>query len=337
MKTLFVLLAACASQIAPLAAQTVLVPAWVEKDAPELKAKYPALHLITYHDVAEAKAHAAEAEGIIGTPSADFLEAAPKLRWVHNYSAGVEEVVGLPGIKEGRVTLTSLKIYQGPEIADHALALLLHLTRNIGLFEAAGKEGKWLKNAKEGLPLIELRGRTVLIIGLGGVGTQVAERVHAFGMKVLATDEKDVPLMSIVDYVGKPDELHELLPKADVVISCVPLTPKTQKLMGSTEFGLMKQGSYFVNISRGKIVDTSALLNALKDGKLAGAGLDVVDPEPLPADHPLWKLSNVIVTPHVAGISDVRQDRQRTLVLDNLSRFASGRPLKNQVDAAKGY
>ena len=337
MKSTTLILLGFSSIVSHAISQTVLVPSWVEKDAPALQAKYPALKLVIYHDAAEAKAHAAEAEGIIGTPSADFLEAAPKLRWVHNYSAGVEEVVGLPGIKDGKVTLTSLKIYQGPEIADHALALLLHLTRNIALYEAAGKEGKWLKNTKEGLPVIELRGRTVLIIGLGGVGTQVAERAHAFGMKVLAVDERDIPLMSIVDYVGRPDELQELLPKADVVISCVPLTPKTQKMMGSTEFGLMKQGAYFVNISRGKIVDTPALVNALKDGKLAGAGLDVTDPEPLPADHPLWKMQNVVITPHVAGVSDVRQERQRTLVLDNLARFASGKTLKNQVDVTKGY
>ena len=319
------------------AAQTVLVPAWVEKDAPALKAKHPALNLITYKNAAEAKTHAAEAEGIIGTPDTDFLEAAPKLRWVHNFSAGVEEVVGLPGIKDGKVALTSLKIYQGPEIADHALALLLHLTRNMSLYGNAQKEGAWLKNSKEGMPLIELRGRTVLVIGLGGIGTQVAERAHAFGMKVLAVDEKDVPLMGAVEYVGKPDELLELLPKADVVISCVPHTAKSEKMMGSAEFGVMKQGSYFINVSRGKIADTAALVNVLKDGKLAGAGLDVVDPEPLPADHPLWKMPNVVITPHVAGVSDARQERQRVLVLDNLSRFASGRPLKNQVDVTKGY
>lgn len=318
-------------------AQTVLVPSWVEKDAPTLKEKHPALKLITYKNAAEAQAHAAEAEGIIGTPEAAFLEAAPKLRWVHNFSAGVEEVVSLPGIKDGKVALTSLKIYQGPEIADHALALLLHLTRNMGLYTHAQKEGAWLKNSMHGLPLIELRGRTVLVIGLGGIGTQVAERAHAFGMKVLAVDEKDVPLMGAVEYVGRPDELLDLLPKVDVVISCTPLTPRSEKMFGSAEFGAMKQGSYFINVSRGKIADTAALVNALKDGKLAGAGLDVVDPEPLPADHPLWKMPNVVITPHIAGVSDARQERQRVLVLDNLSRFASGRALKNQVDVTKGY
>lgn len=318
-------------------AQTILVPSWVEQEAASLKEKHPTLNLIPYKNAAEAKQHASEAEAIIGAPNADFLQAATKLKWVHNYSAGIENILDLPGIKDGKVTLTALKIYQGPEIADHALALLLYLTRNIGIYHDAQKEGNWLKNSKDGLPLIELRGRTALVIGLGGIGMQTAERLNAFGMKVIAVDEKDIPMMNTIEYVGKPDELLTLLPKADVVVSCVPLTPRSENMLGAKKFEAMKQGSYFINVSRGKIADSSALVKALQDGKLAGAGLDVTEPEPLPSDHPLWKMPNVIITPHVAGVSDARQQRQRELVLDNIVRFAKGLPLKNQVDPSLGY
>lgn len=320
-----------------LQAQTILVPSWVEQEATALKEKHPTLNLITYKNAAEAQQHVSEAEAIIGTPNADFLQAATKLKWVHNYSAGIENIVDLPGIKDGKVTLTALKIYQGPEIADHALALLLHLTRNIGIYHHAQQEGNWLKSSKDGLPLIELRGRTALVIGLGGIGMQVAERLNAFGMKVIAVDEKDIPMMNAIAYVGKPDELLTLLPQTDVVISCVPLTPRSENMLGAKEFDAMKQGSYFINVSRGKIANTPALVKALQDGRLAGAGLDVTEPEPLPSDHPLWKMPNVIITPHVAGVSDARQQRQRELVLDNISRFCKGLPLKNQVDPSLGY
>src|SRR5690606_27024466 len=192
----------------------------------------------------------------------------------------------------------------GPEIADHAFALLLHLTRNIAAYRKAQDEKSWTGAANAPMPLIELRGRTMLVIGYGGIGTQVAERAAAFGMTVLAVDEKDVPLTRTLTYCGKPDELHTLLPKADVVVNCVPHTPASEGMLNAESFAAMKKGTYFINVSRGKVVDTAALVAALREGKLAGAGLDVVDPEPLPADSPLWQMPNVIITPHVAGVSD---------------------------------
>lgn len=318
------------------AAQTVLLPEEMKEEVAELAKAQPSLKLDFYANGPEAKAKVGEAEGFIGTPDDSLLEAGGKLRWIHVHGAGVERFTALPKIKDGAITLTNFKIQQGPEIADHAFALLLSLTRNMAAFHRAQEQGAWGKNDAK-LPMIELRGRTLMVIGYGGIGTQVAERAKAFGMKVIAIDPKDLPISQTLDRSGKPDELDELLPEADVVVSCVPHTPQTEKMLGTAQFAAMKKGAYLINVSRGKIVDTDALVKALQDNKLAGAGLDVTDPEPLPVDHPLWKMPNVVITPHLAWASDGRSDRQEEIIRTNLARFAKGLPLKNRVDPAKGY
>ncbi len=318
-------------------AQVVLLPASMKDSATAVAAANPSLRPVFYQNPADALEKIPTAEAYIGGPDEALMNAGVKLRWVHIFSAGIENYRDLPGFADGRVSMTSLKIYQGPEIADHAFALLLHLTRNIGSYQKSQTEGNWAKSGKPVMPLIELRGRTMLVLGYGGIGTQVAERAKAFGMTVHAIDLNDIPLTVTLDKTGKPDELQAMLPAADVVVNCLPLTPATENMIGSDEFAKMKQGSYFINVSRGKIVSTAALVKTLQEGYLAGAGLDVVDPEPLPKDSPLWSMSNVIITPHVAGVSDARTGRQNALILENLARFAQGVPLKNLVDPVKGF
>ncbi len=177
----------------------------------------------------------------------------------------------------------------------------------------------------------------MLVVGLGGIGTQIAQRASAFGMRVLAVDPKDMPFTRDVEYVGKPDELSDLLPQADVVISSVPHTSQSEGMFGKKQFALMKDGVYFINISRGKIVQLDALVAALKSGKVRAAGLDVTDPEPLPKDHPLWKMDNVIITPHIATVSDKVNDRRVKLMRDNIARFVSGRQLLNVINKRRQY
>jgi phosphoglycerate dehydrogenase-like enzyme len=317
-------------------AQSVLLPESMKDEVAGVAKEHPDLKLEFYSSSQDAKEKIATAEGYVGSPDEGLLEAGTKLRWVHISGAGVERYASLAKIKDGSVTLTNFKIQQGPEIADHTFALLLSLTRNLGAFQRAQEQGAWGRNDAR-LPMIELRGRTLMVIGYGGIGTQVAERAKAFGMRVIAIDPKDLPISQTLDASGKPDELDELLPQADVVVSCVPHTPQTEKMLGTTQFAAMKKGAYVINVSRGKIVDTDALVKALQEKKLGGAGLDVTEPEPLPADHPLWKMPNVVITPHVAWASDQRPERQDELVLTNLARFARGLTLKNRVDPAKGY
>ncbi len=280
-----------------------------------------------------------DASAVVGLPSsyptAKIVTTGKKLRWMQTMSAGVEVTLRDEVVRNADFTLTNAKIIQGPEIADHAMALLLCHTRDLKFHnEQMTKVGFQRVNR---LPQIELRGKTALVIGLGGIGRQVAERCFAFGMRVLAVDPKDMPLSRAVEEVRKPDDLDQLLPKADVVISCTPHTPKSEGMIGRKQFALMKDGVYFINVSRGKIVDTEALTSALKSGKVRAAGLDVTDPEPLPSDHPLWSMPNVTITPHNATNSDRLRDRRMRLFRENIERFLTKRPLHNIVQKRRRF
>jgi phosphoglycerate dehydrogenase-like enzyme len=175
------------------------------------------------------------------------------------------------------------------------------------------------------------------VVGLGGIGSEVARRGKGFGMEVLATRRSDTPPPHYVDRQARPDKLMELLPEADVVVLCVPLTKQTEGMIGARELEAFKPDAYLVNVARGKVVDTEALLEALEDGRLAGACLDVTDPEPLPPGHPLWTMPNVVITPHMSGRSELTAQRWRAVYLENLRRFGAGEPLLNVVDKSAGY
>jgi phosphoglycerate dehydrogenase-like enzyme len=332
-----VLLPAVAAAASAAETVTVCVPESLAARLADLGKAHPSLRLVSAKEAPDLVRRAPECDalvGLYGEAVGEVVRAGSKLRWVQVGSAGVKGYVSVPELRDSDIVLTNFKIYQGPEIADHAFGLLLNLTRDIKFFGEQMSTG-WKRSPR--LPMIELRGRTALVIGLGGIGTQVAQRAAAFEMRVLAVDPKDMPLHRDVAYVGKPDELDRLLPEADVVFSCAPWTPETEGLLGPEQFELMKEGVYVVNVSRGAIVDTDALVAALRSGKAAGAGLDVTHPEPLPADHPLWKMPNVIITPHVAGRSDRSGERQRELFRDNIARFVEGQPLRNIVDKTRGY
>jgi phosphoglycerate dehydrogenase-like enzyme len=304
----------------------------------DLREKHPDLTLVSADEPADLVARAAECDGLMGLGGdsvADMVRAGAKLRWIQLWSAGVEGYVSVPELRDSDIVLTNARIIQGPEIADHAFALLLSLTRDIKYFNQQMSTGWGQRRSR--IPMIELRGRTALVIGLGGIGTQVAQRAAAFGMRVLAVDARDVPIHRDVAQVRRPDQLDSLLPEADVIFSCVPRTPESEGMLGQVQFGLMKKGAYLVNVSRGAVVDTEALVAALESGHLAGAGLDVTYPEPLPDGHPLWTMDNVVITPHVAGISDRIGERHRELFRDNLERFVTGRPLRHVVDKHAGY
>ena len=313
------------------AAQTICMPPAVAAGLADLLEEHSGLRFLSGDDVDPR-----ECEGLIASYRGieDYLVADGKLRWIQSGSAGVEGFLRVPELRDSDIVLTNAKIIQGPEIADHALGLLLNFTRNLKAFNARMPEG-W--DTTRELPMIELEGKTALVIGLGGIGTQIAQRAAAFGMTVIATDPKDIPMHRDVAYVGKPDELDDLLPRADVVFSAVPHTPATEGMIGAREFELMKEGVYLINISRGKIVETDALVAALTSGKVRAAGLDVTDPEPLPTDHALWTMPNVTITPHVATVSDRIGERRLRLLRDNIARFATGRPLRNVVDKQARY
>lgn len=259
------------------------------------------------------------------------LQAGKKLKWVQVLNAGVEDAI--PLVKGTDVSLTNLKIVLGPEVADHAMALLLSLTR--GLYQTIPAR-KW-EVPRSVSQLTELHGKTAVIIGVGGVGTQIAERASGFGMKIIGVDPKDSTPPSFIQQIVKPNQMDSVLPQADVVFITVPETPATKGMFGAAQFREMKRGAYFIVVSRGTVYSMDALVETLTSRHLAGAGLDVTNPEPLPSDHPIWKFENVVITPHIAGASDASLNRVLDLLRENIRLFAAGQPLLNAVDKEKGY
>ncbi len=278
-----------------------------------------------------------DADAFIGEPTPEQVRAAKKLKWVHVMSAGVERVLFLSGgndLRDSDIILTNNKIVQGIEIADHAMAMLLALSRDLPSFWANKQSETWRQRPYRG---IELNGRTAVIIGLGGIGNQIATRAWGFGMTVIGVDPEDKPFSPFVKKTVKPDQLDAVLPEADVVFISAPHTPQSHKMVGPREFDLMKKGAYFIAVSRGGIYDLPSLIKALDGQRLAGAGVDVMDPEPLPKGNALWKFPNVIITPHIAGRSDKDHARMVGTAKENLARFLDGRPLLNVVNKQKGY
>jgi phosphoglycerate dehydrogenase-like enzyme len=282
---------------------------------------------------ADLEREAADADAVIGGFTKDVFARAKKLRWVQIYSTGVEMYRWEEFLKSP-VVLTNCKIAQGPNIADHAMALLLSLTRGLNTFYGAKGKEEW---QTEGQKLYELQDMTAVITGVGGIDSQIAQRAHAFGMKVIGVYPKDLPPSVAVTKIVYPSALDTVLPQADVVFVSAPLTPESRGMVGPQQFDLMKTGSFFVCVSLGGLYDTPSLAKALDSGKIAGAGLDVTNPEPLPKNHPLWKFPNVTITPHVAGNSPGSYARRDAIFEENINRFVHGQPLKNVVDKQKGY
>jgi phosphoglycerate dehydrogenase-like enzyme len=278
-----------------------------------------------------------DADAYVGDITPEQVRAGKRLQWVQVMSAGVENVLFLSGgnaLRDSNIVLTNNKIVQGPEIADHAMAMLLMLSRRLRQYVADDQQETWDGAVFKG---IELNGKTAVVIGAGGIGNQIATRAWAFGMNVIGVDPEDKPFSRFIQKVVKPDQLDEVLPQADVIFISAPHTEKSHKMMGAREFELLKPNSYFVAVSRGGIYDMNALVKALDSKRLAGAGVDVTDPEPLPKGHPLWKFNNVVITPHIAGRSDHDHERMAGTVKENIRRFVDGKPLVNVVDKQRGY
>lgn len=317
---------------------TLVAGELTEEQVKELGEVAPNVKIVRAKSRDDAMKHAPGADAVDGRwVSAEFLSKATKLSWIHSPSAGVDRLVTIPGLRENKsLVVTNARGVHGPAIADHAMAMLLSLTRQLPWYDEAQDKGTWTRDEPPARG-VALAGKTMLVVGIGGIGTEIAKRAHGFDMHVIATRRSDAPSPDFVEHVGKPDELAAMLPKADVVAICVPLTKETEKLFDEKMIRAMKRGSYLINIARGKIVDTAAMIAALKDGQLAGAALDVTDPEPLPANHELWGLKNVVITPHVAADGDLTDQRWWALYKENVRRFGAGEALLNCVDVEAGY
>ena len=257
-----------------------------------------------------------------------LLEVKDTLEWVHIGGAGIEEYL-FPEFVDSNIILTNGKIVQGPEVSDHAIALLLSITRNLNYIA---------KDKVSIMPRpIELRGKNALILGMGGIGSLIAEKLSSFGVNIIGVDEKLVPMNSFINEFYYLQDIEKIITKADIVISAVPSTNSTNKIFSNKLFEKMKNGVIFINISRGKIVDTDALLTHLKKDKFLGVGLDVTDPEPLEMSHGLRKDVRVIITPHIAGPSDYNRKRALEVLHTNLKNYILNYPLINIVNKKLGH
>jgi len=267
----------------------------------------------------------------------ELLAAAERLRWISFWSAGLDKAL-TPEMDTRNLLLTNASGVHGPNIAEQVLAWMLMFTRDMPLLFRAQEARQW-KTVRD-VTMGELTGKTLGIAGFGRIGEALAVRARAFGMRIVAS-KRDTAIRydrSIVaDRLYSSDDLPEMLAESDHVCIAVPLTPDTHHLFNAALIARMKPGSYLYNISRGKVVDEAALITALQGGRLAGAGLDVFETEPLAADSPLWGMKNVIITPHVGGLTPHYFRRAARLFADNLERYLTGEPLHNLYDPKRGY
>jgi len=304
---------------------------------PSLQAVAPGVELVPAKDAAEAAKLAGGVDAVLGFCTPEVLAAGAAIRWIQVYWAGVERCVAIPALSERKILLTNMQRVAAPVMAEHVLAMMLALTRGLDFYILERAAARWTRELPPPAKLTALEGKTVLVVGLGGIGTEVARRANSLGMRVVATRASGREGPPFVSYVGLPDELRKLASEADFIVNTAPLTTATTGMFDAGFFAAAKQGAFFINVGRGKSVVQEDLVAALKSGRIAGAGLDVTDPEPLPADNPLWKFPNVIITPHVSADSDVDEQVRFAILRENLRRYVAGEKMLSVVDVAKGY
>jgi len=325
------------------------VPGWripdkivVRIDRPErlasLQAVAPGVKIVAVESFQQALDSIADTQVLIGFCNQELFDAEPQIHWVQVYASGVDRCLPLPAMQEGKKLLSNGQKIASPALAEHAIAMMMMLVRGLDVYHSNQLQGAWQRRIEMGQgEFMELGGRTVLIVGLGGIGTQAAKRAHGLGMRVIATRNSRREGPDYVDYVGLADEVVELARQADVVINTTPLTQRTRGMFNADFFAAMKPTAYFVSVGRGASTVTDDLTAALNNGEIAGAGLDVTDPEPLPEDHPLWSMPRVIISPHSGSRSDKSRDRLYLLVQENIRRYMAGEPLLSVVDFERGY
>lgn len=262
-----------------------------------------------------------------------ILAGAPRIRWIHTPSAGVDNIL-VPEVLERDILLTNSAGSNAIPIAEFTLMFMLGQAKRVRELAALTPENAWERAPQ--LRLSELAGRTALIIGLGHIGSAIARRAAAFEMRVIGSRRRAQPAPHVERVVGEGG-WRELLPEADYVVIAAPLTSATRGMFDAAALAQMRRDAYLINVARGEILDTPALIAALHAGQIAGAALDVTPQEPLPPDHPLWGAPNIWITPHISWSSPQIRDRALDIFLENLRRYRAGEPLLNVVDKARGY
>lgn len=278
-----------------------------------------------------------EADALIGWEvPGDVLAKARRLRWIHAAGAGVSHF-DLAAIRERGITLTNSSGISAPNMAEHVMGMVIALARRFPVLMRSQQAHRW-RDFETHREVIELAGQTMLVIGMGEVGREIAVRAAAFGMRVVGVRRRaEEALPAGFTAARRPDDLLEALADADHVVLAVPETSQTRAMIDARALAAMKPGAMIYNVGRGTAIDTTALVEALSAGRLAGAGLDVTDPEPLPENSPLWEMENVLITAHSSGATPRYWERQGALIVENIARIQGGEPPRNIVDLSAGY
>lgn len=301
--------------------------ALLERKAPSCSFVYADRKSLTAEMVQQANA-------IIGNPPLDMVKDSPNLEWVQLNSAGAGEYTAEGALPEG-VVLTNASGAYGLAISEHMLGMLLSLYKNLHLYRDNQADSKWQYAGKAK----SIQGSTALIVGLGDIGSEFAKRLKALGAYTIGIRRTNPDKPEYLDELHFMDQLENLLPRADIVSLSLPSTPLTYRIINKKTIALMKKDAVLLNVGRGTAIDTEALCDALEGGRLLRAALDVTDPEPLPAGHRLWKMKNVLITPHVSGGYSLEETWNRVFKIcaDNLEAYVKGQELKRRVDLRAGY
>ena len=324
----------------------VIHPAVSAERLARIRAAAEPMTVVPAHDEGEAVREIAEADALFGYLTPAMLQAARQLRWAQSPTASMEKYL-YPELVASPVIVTNMRGIFSDVIADHVFGFILCFAKNFHVYIRQQTQGVWhmLGRAPNELPgyagpgevdpsdrmALTLADCTLGVIGLGGIGMETARRGLAFGMRVLAVDPVATDAPAGVT-LWRPEWLDDLLAQCDFLVIAAPHTPQTFKLFDRRRIQRMKRSAYLINVGRGVIVDLADLTAALRAGEIAGAGLDVFETEPLPPDHPMWRMENVIITPHCAAASTRVPERHLDTLLDNLRRFVAGEPLRNVVD-----
>lgn len=313
-------------------------------DAPQwfserLRAEYPDLQVAHLSNYDTLEREIADADiALCRELKPRQVQAAQKLRWIHSAAAAVHPLM-IPEIRNSAILVTNASAVHGPVVAEQAMAMIMAIARRFDIALKAQTHHQWKQEESWVAvpPPRDIAGSTLVVVGLGKIGTPLVQHAKALGMRVLAVREHPERGTEGADAVYPTSELTKILPKADFVMLCAPVTPASEHAFGREQFAAMKPDAYILNVGRGALIDEPAMIEALREHRIGGAALDVVSREPLPADSPLWDLDNVMITPHTAGISPKLWERQYIYFTENLRRFRAGEPMLGLVDKERGY
>lgn len=311
-------------------------PPWIGK---RLAEDYPGITVVQLPSYDRFSQEIPDTDVLIGwsIQPAQFATAS-KLKWIHSPAAAVHQLM-FPELIKSDVIVTNSGDVHGPVVAEHALALVLALAKRLPQAMHYQQKKHWAQETlwQEQPRPREIAEATVLVIGMGSIGREFASRAKSLGMKVLAVREHPEKGAAGADAVYGPAQLDELLPQADYVLLCTPVTPATTGLLNPARLARMKTESYLINVGRGPLVDEDALIQALRERRISGAALDVFTEEPLPPNSAFWSLENVLITPHTAAVTERLWERHYRLITENLTRFLERKLLLNLIDKRHGY